>query len=173
MVRLSFSLLREAAGTTGTPQSLRQTCSHSTRLGRLRRGGDRLTGDGETRTRENFVTKKELQAEAAMSQASLGELSALHEGCPHPTATPLAARDSQQPCNLSPSPTASHHSLSPPSNSNVAPPHSLFSSSSSNPAILHPFSIQRSTTVASPWASTTATATVQANSGLKGQMAQQ
>jgi hypothetical protein len=55
----------------------------------------------------------------------------------------------------------------------VAPPHSLFSSSSSNPAILHLFSIQRSTTVASPWASTTATATVQANSGLKGQMAQQ
>ncbi len=53
---------------------------------------------------------KELQAEA-MSQASLEELSAPSKVFPLPTATLLAARDSQQLHNLSPSPTTLHHNL--------------------------------------------------------------
>ncbi len=143
MARLSFSLLREAAKTTGTPQSPRQTCSPSTRPGQLRRGGDRSTGEEETRMRGSSVTMKELQAEA-MSQASLEGLSALCKGFPLPTATLLAARDSQQPQNLSPSPTTSHHNLFSSSNSNPALLHNLFSTSNSNSALLHLFNILRS-----------------------------
>jgi hypothetical protein len=59
------------------------------------------------------------------SKHKLQMMASAHTFCPHPTATPLAARDSQQPRNLSPSLTASHHSLSSSSNSNVAPPQPL------------------------------------------------